>query len=244
MSSSSSPSAYHKVNDSTSRELLAGGELHSLVLDGTVIYPFLPPSRVLYELSSPPITASSQVYGISKVCHRLCGPSSDDTISSRLCHTYDFKDAVTASEQRSVLEIIGKRPKHAATRTYDEIKAHQGIGGWGSCSVDGHFKAEYGLAARLRHNNQLAWKDQSGRLVAVETKAVRKGDGSVGGLPRLDLKTVLDEKDLDLLVACWAARVWKQAARELKAPVACDDGTFSTWVSTANVLTERCSTLQ
>ncbi|KAG5915965.1 hypothetical protein E4U42_007862, partial [Claviceps africana] len=49
---------------------------------------------------------------------------------------------------------------------------------------------------------------RDGVLVAEETR-VRRHDARA--LPRLTILAVLAERDLDLLVACWVARVYKEA---------------------------------
>lgn len=237
-----SPPSYQDVARSATRDVLPDQTLQSLVLDNSVIYADASPSSPLYQLSNPPTTASAPTYGIQKVRYRLvpdspdASPYDDDddvgTISTRLIHIYDFKNPVVETNVRGNVEVIGRRPNLTVSPTFQDVRLSPAVGGWPTgIAVQGHFRAERhagGLRLRRPSADQLAWRDTTGRLVALETRAVRKADGCLADLPRLQLKAVLGEMELDLLVTCWAARVWKQSAKELKQPMTWDKCTCPT----------------
>jgi hypothetical protein len=62
----------------------------------------------------------------------------------------------------------------------------------------------------------MRWKDDAGRTIAVEEEAMLMESGVLMSTPSLRLLQVLSDRDLDLIVTCWAARLWKEAKREWK----------------------------
>ncbi|KID87326.1 hypothetical protein MGU_05736 [Metarhizium guizhouense ARSEF 977] len=82
----------------------------------------------------------------------------------------------------------------------------------------------YGVQkVRYRLHAHIQWKDENGVVTALERRLRRNEDGTVDVLPRLDVILALAEKDLDLLVTCWAARLWKETKGDLKKPVTWED---------------------
>lgn len=197
-------------------EIPAGPELHSLTLTHTQIHPALPSASPLYELTHPLTDAARPLYGLQKI--RYCR-SPRGRITPRPCHIYDIQNL--AGDRAS---IGGQRPQSTThTMTHAHVRLERRLRGWGAVEAVGHFVAE----PVKRKRGQMAWKDLSGRLVAVETRHGRNvATGKVRTAPQLELKTVLEEKDLDLLVACWMARVWKQSCSELRSRISVTDCKF------------------
>ena len=203
---------------------LPGSQDFTLILDGRVIYPSEPPSRILYQLSSAPCFATAKVYAVEKVRYRLSENDGEGHVKSRLDHIYDFQTKYFHSlrDVRPPVVIDGKTSRK---RAYKSIMLSPSAGaGWSTCSAEGHFKATVSISSRLKGGNgQILWKNTDGLVVAVETRPKRKEDGNLETLPRLEVKVALEEKDLDLLVTCWAARLWKEASKELKQPLTWKD---------------------
>lgn len=229
------PPSYHDVSNHGPRVQLPIGELLSLALDGRCVYSATNPSLVYYELSAAPLQATSLIYVVKKVKYRLVPGGSDSSARLRARHDdiYLFRDAYVklyAPAPRRV--VIDGRASDA--RCYREVKMAPGLLGWSaSCSAPGHFSARTGLADRWRHHqhHQVIWKDDSGRIVAMEDAAAAPpavsasasdtdstAAGATAAVPCLKLLRMLDEKDLDLLVTCWTARLWKQAQKSLGSP--------------------------
>ncbi|TFA97804.1 hypothetical protein CCMA1212_010525 [Trichoderma ghanense] len=227
------PPSYHDVSNHGPRVQLPIGELLSLALDGRCVYSATNPSLVYYELSAAPLQATSLIYVVKKVKYRLVpGGESSARLRARQDDIYLFRDAYVklyAPAPRRV--VIDGRASDA--RCYREVKMAPGLmGGWSACSAPGHFSARTALADRWRHQHQVIWKDDSGRIVAMEDAAAAPppvsasasdtdsaaGTTAAAAVPCLKLLRMLDEKDLDLLVTCWTARLWKQAQKSLGSP--------------------------
>jgi hypothetical protein len=238
------PPSYHDVSNHGPRVQLPIGELLSLALDGRCVYSATNPSLVYYELSAAPLQATSLIYVVKKVKYRLVPGSGDSSarLRTRQDDIYLFRDAYVklyAPAPRRV--VIDGRASDA--RCYREVKMAPGLMGWSACSAPGHFSARTGLADRWRHQHQVIWKDDSGRIVAMEdaaaappavsasasdtdsaaaattttttTTTAAAAAAAAASVPCLKLLRMLDEKDLDLLVTCWTARLWKQAQKSL-----------------------------
>ncbi|KAH6896913.1 hypothetical protein B0T10DRAFT_556765 [Thelonectria olida] len=192
-------------------------ECPTLVLDGCRIYSRLQQDRALYQLSCPPREGTTSSYSVKKIRHKVSQVNGEQRQRSTELHIYDFKADYLSIGLRDV-SIVGKG---GPRRTFPEVQMSQGAGP-SSFSVAGHFKTDRTLKNRLQRGSEILWKDVDGRLLAVETKVERDG-GNVRELPRLEMKAALDEKELDLLVTCWCARIWKQADKELVRPIDWDD---------------------
>lgn len=213
-SPSPDPPSYEAVKDHETRHQLSTGEHISLVLDGCLIYPAVPPSRALYELTNPPTEAKTNVYGIEKLRYKLSTTDGEGNIRYHRDHLYDFKTnyfGMTSSHM--VLE-----GKTSRKRAFQEVLMSPSLGltVW---KVRGHFRVEKKFLGHLKHGSELLWKDETGNVLAVETRAIRKEDSTLDGLPRLDLKTQIDEKMMDLLITCWSARVWMESQKDLAEPM-------------------------
>ncbi|RFU79645.1 hypothetical protein TARUN_2586 [Trichoderma arundinaceum] len=215
------PPSYEEVSNHGPRVQLPIGELLSLALDGRSVYSATNPSLVYYELSAAPLQATSLIYVVKKVKYRLSGDNRGGRLRTRHDDIYLFRDAYVNFHAPRRIVIDGKS---SDARCYKEVKLSPGLTGWSTCSAAGHFKAKMGFGDRWRNHHQIIWKDDSGRIVAMED-AASPSSGAAGSsapaasaVPCLKLLRMLDEKDLDLLVTCWTARLWKQAQKSLGGP--------------------------
>ncbi|KAL6787178.1 hypothetical protein J3E68DRAFT_163059 [Trichoderma sp. SZMC 28012] len=233
------PPSYQEVSNHGPRVQLPIGELLSLALDGRSVYSATNPELVYYELSAAPLQATSLIYVVKKVKYRLAGDLRVGRLRTRHDDIYLFRDAYVNFYAPRRIVIDGKA---SDARCYRDVKLKPGLMGWSTCSASGHFTAKTALRDRWRQHYQVIWKDASGRIVAMEDKAwpsvpvtvtVNGSSNSTAmtaadnnehhaappaPVPCLKLLRMLDEKDLDLLVTCWTARLWKQAQTSLGSP--------------------------
>ncbi|RSL77127.1 hypothetical protein CEP51_009341 [Fusarium floridanum] len=204
------------------QEPSAPEDLPILVLDDSRIYSAYAPSRTLYELNSPPAYNMTEVYGIEKMRYRVTNSDSEPSLKSRLDHIYDFKaEFVSKGEYgagygKNVL-LTGQTSQR---RTFPKVTMSQGLS-TSSFKVEGLLKADTDLRGRLSRGraNTIIWKDAQGRVIAEETRPQRDKEGKIEEPPRLSIKATVEEKLFDLLVACWCARVWRDAVKDLKEPL-------------------------
>ncbi|KAL7935897.1 hypothetical protein V8C35DRAFT_298526 [Trichoderma chlorosporum] len=208
------PPSYQEVSNHGPRVQLPIGELLSLALSGRSVYAVTNPELVYYELSAAPLQATSLTYVVKKVKYRLTGDSRVSRLRTRHDEIYLFRDAYVNFYAPRRIVIDGKS---SDARCYKEVKLSPGLMGWSTCSAAGHFTAKTGLSDRWRNHHQVIWKDDSGRIVAMEDKASSPVPGDLA-VPCLKLLRMLDEKDLDLLVTCWTARLWKVSQKTLRSP--------------------------
>lgn len=208
------PPTYDDVAGSGPTDQLIDKELVCLILNGESIYQEGQPWRPAFQISNPPIEARASIYGIERVRYHLSNNDGDGEIRSRTDHIYDIRKAVSMNQS---VEINGQS---SCKRTYKFVTLFGGVN-WLSCEAKGHFKAGQNMKQKLKHRDQIDWEDERGRLVAVETRAARQ-DEAIVDHPKLRLKMPLEAKDLDLLVACWVARVWKESQKERAEPMSWD----------------------
>ncbi|KAJ9156307.1 hypothetical protein NKR23_g1017 [Pleurostoma richardsiae] len=210
-----SPPSYETVSASDPRAQLATRDLPSFVVDGNLVYPSTPPSRALYELNSPPCEARSHAYTVSKIIYRVA--PGGRRIRSRTEHIYDFKNyRVPLWLFPGVTHVL---VQGRTSKTAKEVLMNPGWGPAAWTVTPRAFRAEQAFVDRFRRRAEICWRDWKGRLVAVEGRLERGHDGRVQTLPRLDVKVELGEKMLDLLVTCWAARLWKEATQNAHEPM-------------------------
>lgn len=205
----SEPPSYSAAADQSNGQL-PSEHPQKLVLDGTIVFAAESPSITLYELDSPPAQALAFCHSVKKIVYRT---TEDNQIKSRPRHLYDFRDKVNAfgHVKRNDVIIEGQASSKFA---FKEINVSHGVGGWLSCTAAGHFKTSRASLMK-KASNDIGWKDENGNVVAVEMRAPRRPEGELHSLPHLELKAQLSDKRRDLLVACWAARVWKEAQKDL-----------------------------
>jgi hypothetical protein len=204
------------------QESSAPEDLPILVLDDCHIYSAYAPSRTLYELNSPPAYNTTDVYGIEKMRYRVANTDAEPSLKSRLDHIYDFK-----AEFVSKGEFGGANGKNVVLtgqtsqkRTFPKVTMSQGLS-TSSFKAEGLLKADTDLRGRLSRGkaNTIIWKDAQGRVIAEETRPQRDKEGKIEEPPRLSIKATVEEKLFDLLVACWCARVWRDAVKDLREPL-------------------------
>ncbi|KAK2041951.1 hypothetical protein LZ31DRAFT_543722 [Colletotrichum somersetense] len=193
------------------------GETPTLFLDRTTIFANISPPRALYELSNIVTEAKSPIYGVQKVVYRV-SPGSD-RIRTRLDHIYDFtQDPLKALESYKIQlnDVVIIEGQTSSKRTYKEVHLMPGVAGW---KVKDHFKVGDSTAHQLKHENEIHWKNMEGEVIAIETLPRRDKEKKLVNMPQLEIKTPMEDKELDLLVTSWMARLWRQSADETKEPM-------------------------
>ncbi|KAJ4327643.1 hypothetical protein N0V84_001893 [Fusarium piperis] len=198
------------------QEPSAPEDLPILVLDDCRIYSAYAPSRTLYELNSPPSYNMTDVYGIEKMRYRVADTNSEPSLKSRLDHIYDFKADFVSTGGKNVV-LTGQTSQK---RTFPKVTMSQGLSS-SSFKVEGLLKADTDLRGRLGRGraNTIIWKDGQGKIIAEETRPQRDQEGKIEEPPRLSIKATVEEKLFDMLVACWCARVWRDAVKDLHEPL-------------------------
>ncbi|KZL84538.1 hypothetical protein CI238_05223 [Colletotrichum incanum] len=198
-------------------------ETPKLFLDKTTIFSNTSPPRALYELSNVVTDAKSVVYGVQKVVYRVSPAVGSDRIRTRLDHIYDFtQDPLKGLEsfKMQMNDVIVIQGQKSSKKTYKEVHLMPGVVGW---KVKDHFKVGDSPAHQLKHENELHWKNMKGEVVAIETLPKRDKEKNLLNMPQLDIKIPMEDKELDLLVASWMARLWRQSADETKEPMTWQD---------------------
>jgi hypothetical protein len=189
-------------------------QLPHFYLDGTLIFPSAPPARASYEINSPPCEAKSASYEVRKIFYKLSTRgSSSGTIRSRVDPIYGFRPFRMPSfliNGRRHMLIDGLGGGRVAQ--VEMVPAWHGDARW---TVEGYFRTKQTGGDRFRKHRSVSWVDGKGRVIAVEERVARDTDGKVKALPGLELLVEMEEKMVDLLVTCWAARLWKEALNEL-----------------------------
>lgn len=211
------PPAYNDVANSQPRELLMTDELPCLVMDDCLIYAESQPENSLYELSNPPTVGRSGPYAIEKCVYRLSTNDGEGTVRKRKRHLYDFREELTIEALKESVSVDAKAGSKVA---FKDVKLCAAAGSaWSNCKAEPHFRVGQRMRNKLgKRRDEFEWKDWEGNLVAIETKVLRKSDNTVERSPRLEVKTAIGAKDLDLLVVLWGARVWKESLKETAEP--------------------------
>ncbi|TQN64767.1 hypothetical protein CSHISOI_10735 [Colletotrichum shisoi] len=205
------------------RAQLNCGETPKLFLDKTTIFANTSPPRALYELSNVVTEAKSPIYGVQKVVYRVSQATGSDSVTTKLDHIYDFtQDSLKGLEsfKMQMNDVIVIQGQKSSKRTYKGVHLMPGVGGW---KVKDHFKVGDSPAHQLKHENEVHWKNMSGEVVAVETLPKRDKGKNLLNMPQLDVRIPMEDNELDLLVTCWMARLWRQSADETKQPMTWQD---------------------
>lgn len=196
------PPSYAAASTANPRTQLQSGELVTFTLDNTLIFPSAPPSVALYELGIGRINKLRYRLGREGEHHYTRSEIMYQTIPSRIPH-YLYIGG------RTRLMIFGKMDRRS---TYESATMEPGRSS-GNWKIPGFFRTKSSLLDRNLEGAEIQWLDwESGHLVALETRS-GKGQGQGEGhlLPSLELKVDLGEKRRDLLVACWIARLMREA---------------------------------
>ncbi|TDZ38296.1 hypothetical protein CTRI78_v010879 [Colletotrichum trifolii] len=205
---------------SESRQLSCG-EMPTLFLDRTTIFANTDPPRALYELSGNVCEAKSPLYALQKVAYRVANTAGGDAIRTRLDQIYDFElDPATGFEKGRLKDVVAIRGRMKSKRTYKLTYLLPSFASW---KVEGHFKAGESVIHTMKHANEIHWKNLDGDVVAVETVAKRDEQNVLLGFPQLRIKKAMEDKELDLLVASWMARLWRQSFVKTKEPMSWAD---------------------
>ncbi|KAK8920788.1 hypothetical protein H634G_00119 [Metarhizium anisopliae BRIP 53293] len=208
------PPTYQQVTGTPSSEQHAASGQETLVLDGRTIISAQEPFHVLYELNTSPCDAITRACDLHKVRYQLSRADGEGQVRNRLDHIYTFKEKSTFS-LRDLRKHVLIEGKTSQKRTYKETLLSSGTTGWTSCTADGHFTARIPITDRLKSSSQIVWKSPDGTTAALEARPKRRADGSLTGLAQLNVEAPLKAKDLDLLVACWMARLWRESKARL-----------------------------
>jgi len=199
------------------------GETPTFFLDKTTIFANTSPPRALCELSNIVTDAKSLTYGVQKVVYRVSPALGSDKIRTRLDHIYDFtQDPIRAldSYKMQLNDVVVIQGKMNSKRTYKEVQLMPSVAGW---KVKNHFKAGNSVVHQLKHENEIHWKNMEDEVIAIETLPKRDKEKKLLNMPQLEIKTAMEDKELDLLVTSWMARLWRQSADETKEPMTWKD---------------------
>ncbi|KAG9252239.1 uncharacterized protein F5Z01DRAFT_676123 [Emericellopsis atlantica] len=204
-SSQPEPPSYDTANPETPAPA-ASEQLLTLILHGTLIHTPEQPTRPLYHLNRPPVNGLRAEYSIFKDIYRLSSTAGQGRIRGKERHLYDFYSVL-----RSDVQVIGKAGPAWSYRTVEMTSSTGALGSrWMSCVVKGRYEVGRSKKARLLgkdRGNDIEWKDTEGNVVAVEVR-------TPGDCPRLEMRRHLEAKELDLVVTCWAARVFRECSND------------------------------
>jgi hypothetical protein len=176
-------------------------------LDGTLIFPSSPPARASYELSGPPCEAKSASYEVRKIVYKVTTGRAVRHREERIYRFRPFRmpSCLTAGRRHVLVDGLG-------ARQVDQVEMVPAWHGDASWTVGGYFRVTQARKDRFRRRRSVTWLDGGGRPVAVEERVRRDVHGRVVGLPDLELLVNdMDDRMVDLLVACWSARLWKES---------------------------------
>ncbi|KAF4462620.1 hypothetical protein FALBO_10561 [Fusarium albosuccineum] len=168
--------------------------------------------QILYEIDPPFGHPTTQACSVTKLAYPT---HNQDSIKPSRTHLYDFQNTWT-SMGGVHLAINGRTSKDQA---YQGLVLVQPFG-TSAYQVVEHFKASQGLLDRLKGKSQIIWEDAKGKQIAIEPNS---GPSSP---PTLEVTAALDEKELDLLITCWCAKVWQEAGKPPREPIAWEKGEY------------------
>ena len=199
------PPAYEDIAGSTPGPALPPHpDLSSISLDGTLIYPTLPPATCLYELTHE-LDSGYSVVGILRLVPSCQQRKDGAPVNPRDKLIYEFQQPPMSP---GTVEIVGKRRSTLPGRVF--LRAKSGIKGRG-WEVEHSHSGQKALLYRTRpswkpeRRGRLEWEDRGGDLIAEETLS-QEGDESFR--PVLKTLKTLDEKMMDILVTSWCVRLW------------------------------------
>jgi hypothetical protein len=212
-STSAEPPSYEVSVGLAGATTSPNAELPHFVLHGTLIFPSPPPSRAVYELNSPPCDAKSGTYELRKIAYRVSARG-EGGVRSRVDPIYairPFRVPLWLSSGRKHVLINGL--EKGRTKEAHMAPAWDAPVGWGVKEL--RLRSEQRFVDRFRRKGAVVWVNRAGVLIAEETRSTRNWEGKVERLPGLKVHIQLEEGLLDILVACWVARLWKEAESEL-----------------------------
>ena len=194
----SQPPTYDNVASRPSRANLSPRNQPLIFyLVGDQICPSHDVDKPLYQLNRPPSSGLRDVYHVSKVVYRLSDTGGEGRIRQKERRIYDFW-----SNFKMSVDVAGKTD---STATYKGVCVTSYSTLWSSCSVKEHFSCGRSMKARIKKDPALEWKSVSGEVLAFEHR------GDEAAPPRLEMRAELPQKELDLLITCWCARVFRES---------------------------------
>lgn len=219
------PPTYQDVSAAGPRHNLASSDPPTLILDGYTIHAEAQPARPLYELGLAPMSGRNGICGIEKIWYSVGAAAADGSPRQHRRFIYELRIFLSIDHMFGHVEIIGKA---GPSRSHRKMQLAGGAG-WATCKAEGHFKAQTSLGQRLFNRGggvgekklvHVEWKDMDGKVVALEEFPSKPKDGSEPvDLARLNVQVTLEDKELDALVACWLARIWRVRRSQTKEPL-------------------------
>lgn len=201
---SEAPPAYEDIRrQNGSADVPPQPGLSNISLDGTLIYPTIPPATSLYELTHQ-VDSGYSVVGILRLVPSRQQRENGTPVNPQDKHIYDFQQPPMTP---GTVEIVGKRRSTLPGTLFLRVK--NGIKGrcWELEHVHSGQKVllyRTKPSWKLEKRERLDWQDAEGELVAEETLSSQRG----GSRPIMKILKTLDEKMTDILVTAWCARLW------------------------------------
>lgn len=197
------PPAYENIaGQNANADLPPEPDLSSISLDGTLIYPTVPPATSLYELTHE-VDSGYSVIGILRLVPSRHQRENGIPVNPRDKPIYDFKQPPMTP---GTVEIVGKRRSTLSGTVFLRVK--NGIKGRG-WEVEHSYSGQKAILYRTKPSwkpekrERLDWQDAEGNLVAEEILSQDKESR-----PIMKILKTLDEKMMDILVTAWCARLW------------------------------------
>ena len=185
-------------NVSTSFPGLSGGstfEPLSLTMDDDLIYPTLPPSNALYHIPRRLTWIGSSVYLKRNVPERLRRDGTKVPAESQ-----DLYEIVVRPYSTTV-ELIGKRASCFGKGKGIMVRPSIFHDVW-----EISFQDE--IAVKYKKSK---WLDHTGKVLATEEKPDKAtADPSYKQRLVMEISVGVNAKMMNLLVACWTAKVWRE----------------------------------
>ncbi|KAI9158131.1 hypothetical protein HJFPF1_06121 [Paramyrothecium foliicola] len=176
-----------------------------LILKGCNVVRGNSPHQIMFEVTHPPCDANNTIYGVRKYKPSLAGFSGEEKEKIEPSHIYDFREPDYVQTPRNPVVIESKCGEQDS---FTVVTMSCGLLGWSSCAAKNHFRAS------TVDGNRIYWEDMEGARVAEELPLRRGSDGeNLEDFSQLVTEQSLEEKDFDLLVTCWLARVWKESQK-------------------------------
>ncbi|GBF63449.1 hypothetical protein TMEN_6074 [Trichophyton mentagrophytes] len=196
------PPSYGESAQTPAPPPLGRPELSPLTLDGNLIYPVVPPTTALYELTHE-LDAGYRKIGISRLCPNRNTAQHGNV---REKHIYDFSQPIFSSS----VEITGKRKSCLSAALC--LRMSRGIikRGWELFRLRLNGQTDDLIfRIRPRHSPEkqetLQWEDANQSLVAIETVCIPGGSNV---RPVFHIVCDMDDRLIDALITAWCAKIW------------------------------------
>lgn len=181
--------------------------------------------EALYEISNR-IDGSykGHIIGLNRVDRvNVTGENGKVRVKTRTKHLYDVaRSPFWPHEFR--IDAMRKNSYKKAYLRGNVTPGGVGVSGDGVPSLSA--RPPLSSVVSLKNSEALQWRDDNGRVIAVETKRAwieEEGVVKEATKPKLELKVELDEKLLDFLMVAWCSRNWKDARAVTHQPMTWED---------------------